>query len=79
MTLVRYGGLAVVETDPLKAPWWYAVIVQIWTRIQNIKESAAYDVDKTPPPKDYWLDDDQLNDWYAEREKLRNVPRPLSD
>jgi hypothetical protein len=42
-------------------------------RFANIRQGAAYDVDKTPPPKNFWLDDVKLERWYEDREALRKA------
>ena len=42
-------------------------------RFANIRQSGAYDVDKMPPPKNFWLDDDKLEEWYDDREALRDA------
>jgi len=44
-------------------------------RFGNIRQGAAYDMDKMPPPKDFWLDDVKLNNWYDERKALREAHR----
>jgi len=71
MSLVEWGGLGVIVGDPLRSPWWWPRIVQIWTRLKGIREAAALDPDKLPAPKDLWLDDKALERWYEDREELR--------
>lgn len=72
MSLVEWGGMAAIGfTDPLKTPWWWTVIVQMWVRIKNIREAAAWDPEKLMAPKTYWLDEKELDRWYADREEVR--------
>jgi hypothetical protein len=40
-------------------------------RFESIRETAAHDIEKSPPPKEYWLDDKLLEAWLEEREWLR--------
>ena len=72
MMLVKFGGMAALGfTDAFSAPWWLALIVQIWTKIQNIREAGLYDIDKLAAPAEFWLDDEQLEVWNKERDVLR--------
>lgn len=74
MALVESGGLRIGgNDDALKAPWWLTRVVQVWTRIKNVREAGAYDVDKLTAPKEYWLSTTKLDDWFAEREGLRQT------
>ena len=72
MALVEWGGMKVAGfDDALKAPWWFSRVVQIWTRIKGIREAGAYDVDKQVAPRNIWLDEKQLSEWFEERDRLR--------
>lgn len=72
MALVKFGGMGAAGfPDPLKTPWWWAYIVQIWTKIGGIVEAGLYDVDKECAPKEIWLNEKELEAWYRDRERIR--------
>ena len=72
MSLVEWGGMAAIGfTDPMKTPWWFSLIAQMWVRIKGIREAAAYDSEKMMAPKDLWMDEKGIEDWYASRDELR--------
>lgn len=76
MALVKYGGMAAAGfADPLKVPWWWAYIVQIWTKIGGIVEAGGYDVDKETAPRNLWLSDRELELWFKDRERIREERR----
>ncbi len=82
MALVRYGNVSIFQ-NPLLTPWWFSLIVTISERVKNIREAGAQDVEKQAAPKDFWLDDKELELWFEEREKIRRrkmrEPEPLED
>lgn len=42
--------------------------------MRSIFESAAYDPDRLPAPKNLWFDDKGLAEWYEERRKIKREP-----
>lgn len=71
MALVKSGGVQIWNGRVEKTPWWFSLVTNLSSKIDNILEAASYDKDKLPAPKDTWLDDDALKSWYEEREELR--------
>lgn len=68
-----------------QTPWWWPYILQIERRIESLNETAAYDPDKLPPPKDlYPLDkSDELDIYLDERrqegDRRAKEKQPLGD
>lgn len=67
-----------------KTPWWFAYILQIEKRIDSLRQTAAYDPDKQPPPRDLWplAMAESLDDYLESRRKeneRRMRERPVLD
>lgn len=78
MSLVKFGGMAAAGfPDPFKTPWWVVLVVRMWTRVQSIIEAGAWDVEEQVAPKDFWLDEDNLDAWFEERKKLKSRPKTI--
>lgn len=78
MVLVKHGGLPVyLGLPPFKIPWWWGHVVQIWTRIMGLREAGAYDPEKMVAPKNIWLNDKAIEEWFEERDRLRREPKLL--
>lgn len=66
-------------------PWWWPYLIQIERRIESLNETAAYDPDKKPPPRDlYPLAKSEELDLYLEDrrkegEKRSREKQALSD
>jgi len=57
-------------------PWWWPFALQISKRIQSLQETAAYDPDKKPPPKDLLpLSRSDDLDGYLEERRQENERR----
>lgn len=69
MILVDMGKASLPIDNVLKAAWWWAVVINTWHRVKGIREAAAYDVEKKIAPKDLWLDEKGLEDWYKQRDR----------
>lgn len=72
MLLVDMGKASLPVDNALKAAWWWAVVVNTWHKVRGIREAAGYDPEKKTAPRDLWLDEKGLTDWYKEREKMRS-------
>ena len=55
-------------------PWWWVYAKNLLTRFQGIADMRALSADgKTMPPRDSWLDDDELEEWKHDQEELRKM------
>lgn len=61
------------DGPPHKWPWWWTRILVLEHRFENIRSMSAYDQDGLVAPKEFWLDDDILDNWYEERKALREA------
>lgn len=56
-----------------QVPWFWTRIFLLEKRFDNIRQLAALDPEKLAPPKDIWLDDDEIERWLESRKKLRDA------
>ncbi len=82
----EYGHKPVWDGKPEQTPWWWPYIIQLERHANNLRESAAYDYEKKPPPKSMWTLSaaERLEDeWYAPRrkeaERIAREKRPMDD
>lgn len=68
--LIKSGAIS-LGLPPDKIPWWWTLIMSLEERFESLRQSAAYDPEHIPPPKELWLDDDKLQKWFDSRNKLR--------
>lgn len=64
-----------LPSDPqsiIRLPWWWTFIRNLLKRFDNIQTMSALSPDGTPPPREYWLDDEMLDEWKKEQEALRS-------
>ena len=60
-------------------PWWWSSIIAMQERISSIHNASANDRDGLVAPKSLWLSsaDDELDQWYKDRDKLNREPEVL--
>lgn len=51
--------------------WWWTVLYLFHKRVKALLESAGLDVEKLPPPKSIWFDDDALKQWFEDRTAMQ--------
>lgn len=69
-----------------QTPWWWPLILQIEKYIDGLRQSAAYDYEKKPPPKEMWtmkMADRLEDEWYEPRrkegERQSREKKPMQD
>lgn len=72
MVLVEQGKKEVTPDPALRAAWWWSLVVNTWNQIRNIREAAQYDHEKIECPREYWLDNKKVEQWFNDRQDDRN-------
>lgn len=83
--MVDTGNQKLWDGPTETTPWWFPFLVQLEKRKQGLMETAAYDYEKKPPPKDLFplYAKDELENWLEQRRKegdrKRREEKPLDD
>jgi hypothetical protein len=83
--MVELGHQKIWDGPVDQIPWWWSVVLQIEKRAEALYETAAYDPDKLPPPKDLFPVSRraELDDYLEGRRELgerrAKEKRPLDD
>lgn len=83
---VRIAEVQISLDAYLKLPWWWVYILSLLRLCKNREELAVVSFDGQPPPRSYWLHDDEIAAWKKDQEAMKedeklykNLGNPMRD